>query len=51
MIKYLPANAGNAANARDVGSIPGGEDPLEQEMAPTPVFLPGKSHRRRSLVG
>ena len=27
------------------------EDPLEEEMAPTPVFLPGKSHGRRSLVG
>ena len=29
MVKYLPANAENAANARDVGSIPGEEDPLE----------------------
>ena len=28
----------------------GWEDPLEEEMA-TPVFLPGKSHRQRSLVG
>ena len=27
------------------------KDPLEQEMAPTPVFLPGKFHGRRSLVG
>ena len=26
------------------------EDPLEKEMA-TPVFLPGKSHGQRSLVG
>ena len=26
------------------------EDPVEQEMAPIPVFLPGKSHRQRSLV-
>ena len=24
---------------------------LEKEMAPTPVFLPGKSHGWRSLVG
>ena len=32
-------------------SIPGGEDPLEEEMAPTPVFLPGKPHGQRSLVG
>ena len=27
----------------------GGEDPLEKEWQPTPVFLPGKSHRQRSL--
>ena len=24
---------------------------VEEEMAPTPVFLPGKSHGQRSLVG
>ena len=29
----------------------GWEDPLEEEMAPTPVFLPGESHGQRSLVG
>ena len=27
------------------------EDPLEEEMATTLVFLPEKSHRQRSLVG
>ena len=27
------------------------EDPLEKEMAPTPVFLPGRSHGERSLEG
>ena len=27
------------------------EDPLEKEMQPTPVFLPGESHGHRSLVG
>ena len=27
------------------------EDPLEKEMAATPVFLPGDSHGGRSLVG
>ena len=26
-------------------------DPLEVEMQPTAVFLPGESHRQRSLVG
>ena len=29
----------------------GREDPLEKEMATTPVFLAGKSHGQRSLVG
>ena len=29
----------------------GQEDPLEKEMAPTPVFLSGESHGQRSLVG
>ena len=30
---------------------PGWEDPREEEMASTPVFLPGESHGERSLVG
>ena len=29
----------------------GQEDPLEKEMATTPVLLPGKSHGQRSMVG
>ena len=29
----------------------GQEDPLEREMAPTPVSLPGESHGQRSLAG
>ena len=29
----------------------GWEDPLEEEKAPTPVFLPGDSHGQRSLAG
>ena len=33
-----------------VGSL-GQEDSLEEEMQPTPVFLPEKSHGQRSLVG
>ena len=44
MVKNPPANAGDA---RNVGSIPGEEDPLGEEMAP--VFLPGKFHEQRSL--
>ena len=45
MVKNPPADAG------DTGSISGREDPLEKEMQPTPVFLPGKSHGQRSLAG
>ena len=30
---------------------PGQEDPQEEEMQPTPVFLPEKSYGQRSLVG
>ena len=29
----------------------GWEDPLEKEMATTPVFLPGEFHEQKSLVG
>ena len=29
----------------------GWEDPLEEGMTPTPVFLPGESHGQRSLAG
>ena len=29
----------------------GQKDPLEKEMATTPVFLPGESQGQRSLVG
>ena len=34
-----------------MGLIPGSEDPLEWEVATTPVFLPGNFHGQRSLVG
>ena len=29
----------------------GQEDPMEKEMPPTPVLLPGESHGQRSLAG
>ena len=45
MVKNLPA-----MQEMWVQSL-GQEDPLEEEMATTPVFLPGKSHGRRSWVG
>ena len=33
------------------GPLVRSEGPLEEEMATTPVFLPGKSRRQRSLAG
>ena len=50
MVKNLPANAGDI---RDASSIPGkiGKIPERREWQPTPVFLPGRSHGQRSLVG
>ena len=44
MVKNLPASAG------DSGSIPG-KIPWSRKWQPTPVFLPGKLHVQRSLVG
>ena len=42
----------NPANAGDAGAIPGsGTSPWRKKWLPTPVFLPGKSHGQRSLVG
>ena len=47
-VRKLRAKAGDAGGS---GSIPSREGPLEEEMQPTPVFLPGESHGRRSLAG
>ena len=48
MVKNPPANAGEAG---DAGSIPGmGRSPRVGNDKPTPVFLPGKSHKKKSLV-
>ena len=46
LVKNLPANAGY------LGSIPWvGKIPYRRKWNTTPVFLPGKSHGQRSLVG
>ena len=46
MAKNLPANA------EDMGLILGsGRDAWRRKWQPTPVFLPGKTHGRRSLAG
>ena len=38
--------------SRDMGLIPGsGRFPQRKKRQPTPVFLPGKSHGQRNLVG
>ena len=48
-IKNLPANAGDS---REVGLIPElVRFPGRKKRQPTPVFLPGKFHGQRSLVG
>ena len=48
VVKNLSANAGDI---RDAGSIPVSKIPWRRAWQPTPVFLPGKSHGQRSLVG
>ena len=46
VVKNPPANAG------DAGSTSGsGRSPWRRKWQPTPVFLPGKSHRQGSLAG
>ena len=44
-LKHLPAM--REAWVRSLGQ----EDPWRRKWQPTPVFLPGESHGRRSLVG
>ena len=49
MVKDPPANA---VDTKDSSLIPGSERfPWRRKWQPTPVFLPGKFHRQRSLVG
>ena len=49
VVKNLPANAGDT---RDMGSIPGSrESPGGGNGNSLPVFLPGKLHGQRRLVG
>ena len=46
VVKNLPAGA------EDAGLIPGlGRSPQVGKGQPTPVFLPGKFHGERSLMG
>ena len=50
MAQWLKNPPANARDSGDVGSL-GQENPLEMGMATHSVFLPGKSHGQRSLVG
>ena len=46
VVKNPPANAGDVDSISELGTIP-----WRRKWQPTPVFLPGKSHGQRSLVG
>ena len=48
VVKKAPAHVGHI---RGTVQFLGWEDPLEEGIATTPVFLPGQSHGQRSLVG
>ena len=49
VVKNPPTSAGDI---RDMGSIPrSGRFPWRRKWQPTPIFLPGKFHGQRSLVG
>ena len=51
VVKNLPEPA-NEGDARDMSLIPGlGRFSRGRKWQSTPVFLPGKSHRQRSLAG
>ena len=48
MVKNPPANAGDTGH---LGSNPcTGKIPWSRKRKPSPVFLPGRSHRQRSLL-
>ena len=48
VVKNLSDNAGDV---RDEGSTPELENPWRRKWHPTPIFLPGKSHKERNLAG
>ena len=48
MVKNLAASTGDV---RDVGLIPVRKTPWRRAWQPTPAFLLGESHGKRSLVG
>ena len=46
-VKNPPAVEMEETHVRPLGQ----DDPLEEEMATSPIFLPGKSHGQKSLAG
>ena len=50
MVLVVKNPLANAGDIIDRGSIPG-KIPRRRKWQPTPVFLPGKSHGQRSLMG
>ena len=48
LVKNPPANSGDK---KDGSLITGRKDPLEKEVATPGVFLPGRFHGQRNLVG
>ena len=48
IVRNLPISA---EDIRDVGLVLGLKIPWRRKWQPTPVFLPGKNHGQRSLVG
>ena len=46
-----PEVKASACHAGDLGSPWVGKIPWRRKWQPTPIFLPGKSHGQRSLVG
>ena len=48
VVKNLTANAGDL---KDAGSIPGQEDPLEEDMTIHTTVLAWEIHGQKSLVG
>ena len=52
MVLVVKKPSANVEDTRDVGSIPGsGRCTGIRKWQPTPVFLPGKSHKEKSLMG
>ena len=52
VVRNLPARLVMAGDGKDCGFSPWVRKiPWRRKWQPTPVFLPGESHRQRSLVG